>query len=454
MDTDRKPWPKDCPWSEPTEFSFYYDEDFLPMDPDEETQELIEIKEYYDSLVEERKLNEDYSLNEADDEFFPEQGSDYWVGNSFDIEMWRDELSEHLNLLNIAPMDAGKDPVIALRSAFRYEFRNENLLRQAFTRRSFQIEYGLSGCSEELEFLGDSILSAVVVKEIMRQFSECDCCRYDAPFNSKYSEGELSKLREQFVSKEALASRARELGIGKFILYGTGEKESDSTLCDMMEALIGAVVIDSGWDERVISATVNELLFIQLDTTDDYLRKSYYDILNAWHQKHFGYIPEYEVYERADNGVGHYNCYLKYRIPQNDQDIPLSQVVSGEGTTRSRARDDAAKKAYSFIVNKGLWKNLKDARIVPDIENSINQLQELYQKKYLDSIPEYEYEHDDFTNRWHVSCRAEGISGWGKAKSKVRAKKIAAYMVIVHLLESAGISNDVWKNIIWQNMEL
>ena len=48
MDTDRKPWPKDCPWPEPTEFSFYYDEDFLPMDPDEETQELIEIKEYYE----------------------------------------------------------------------------------------------------------------------------------------------------------------------------------------------------------------------------------------------------------------------------------------------------------------------------------------------------------------------------------------------------------------------
>ena len=147
MDTDRKPWPKDCPWPKPTEFSFDYDEDFLPMDPDEETQEPIEIKEYYDSLVEDGKLNEDYSLNDDDDEFFPEQGSDYWIRNSFDIEMWRDELSEHLNLLNIAPMDAGKDPVIALRSAFRYEFRNENLIRQAFTRRSFQIEYGLSNSS-------------------------------------------------------------------------------------------------------------------------------------------------------------------------------------------------------------------------------------------------------------------------------------------------------------------
>ena len=40
-----------------------------------------------------------------------------------------------------------------------------------------------------------------------------------------------------------------------------------------------------------------------------------------------------------------------------------------------------------------------------------------------------------------------------KAKSKVKAKKIAAYMVIVHLFESAGISDEIWKSIIWQNME-
>ena len=50
MDTDRKPWPKDCPWPEPTEFSFDYDEDFLPMDPDEETQDLIEINSLQEKL--------------------------------------------------------------------------------------------------------------------------------------------------------------------------------------------------------------------------------------------------------------------------------------------------------------------------------------------------------------------------------------------------------------------
>ena len=457
-DTNRKPWPKDCPWPEPTAYSFDYDEEFLPLELDEETEEMLEAKYYFDSLVEEGRLREDYTLNEEydedNDEFSPEKGEDFWFDNHFDIKFWRSELSEHFNLLRIAPMDAEKDPVVALRSAFRYEFKNENLIRQAFTRRSFQIEYGLSGCSEELEFIGDSILSFVVVKELATQFSVSDCDRYDAPFNSKYNEGELSKLREQFVSKEALASRARELGIGKFILYGSGEKESDSSLSDMMEALIGAVTIDSDWDEWIIAKVVNQLLFIQLDTTDEYLKYSFYDTLTSWHQKHFGFAPEYEVYEDTREGGGYYHCNLKYRIPDNEKGICVFQRTDGSGKTRSIARDYASMKAYSFIRENGLWKNMKDANVVPDMENSINQLQELYQKKYLDHIPQYEYEQDNYDNKWHVRCHTDGLSGWGKASGKVKAKKIAAYMTLVKILDSAGISDDEWEKTIWEHMEI
>ena len=469
---NRKPWPKDCPWPEPTDYSFNYDEDFIPLNPDDEIEELLEIKDYFDSLVEEGRLNKDYTLNEDyedfddvededddedddDDEgFCPEMGEDYWFDDRFDIEAWRDEYSEHMNLVEIDTVSSGESPVVALRSAFDYDFKNENLLRQAFTRRSFQIEYGLSGCSEELEFLGDTILSGVVVREIFRQFSFNNCYRYDAPFISEYDEGELTKIKEQFVSKEALASRARELGIGKFILYGSGEKESDSSLSDMMEALIGAVTIDSDWDEWIIAKVVNQLLFIQLDTTDEYLKYSFYDTLTSWHQKHFGFVPEYEVYEDTREGGGYYHCNLKYRIPDNEKGICVFQRTDGSGKTRSIARDYASMKAYSFIRENGLWKNMKDANVVPDMENSINQLQELYQKKYLDHIPQYEYEQDNYDNKWHVRCHTDGLSGWGKASGKVKAKKIAAYMTLVKILDSAGISDDEWEKTIWEHMEI
>ena len=101
-------------------------------------------------------------------------------------------------------------------------------------------------------------------------------------------------------------------------------------------------------------------------------------------------------------------------------------------------------------MEKGLWKNLSEAGIVPDPENSINQLQELYQKKYLDNPPEYEYE--DSGNEWYVTCRTEGYCGDGAATTKVKAKKKAAYMVIVDMLISAGICKDEWHDTMVQNM--
>lgn len=464
VSTKKKPWPENCPWPEPTAYGYDYDEGTVGGIYDDKTQGLLEIKEYFDSLVYSGRLNEDYTLNEdyvspfqeyedsdedeeatEDDDatFTPAKGEDYW-DDGFDIEAWREDLSEHVNLLRIAPMDPHEDPVIAMRSVFSYHFTNENLLRQAFTRRSFQIEYNLSGCSEELEFLGDTILSTVVTREILRQFSVTECLSYEAPFESKYNEGELTRIRQQFTSKEALAARARELGLGRFILYGTGEKETDSALEDMMEALIGAVVIDCNWEMETVETMVNELLFIQLESTDNFLKKSYYDILGSWHQKHFGCIPTYRVAQDVRNKVPFYWCDIRFCVPKNDKGVRTIQYLSIDGETRSRARENSARRAYEFIVRNGLWKNLSEAGIVPDFDNSINQLQELYQKKYLEEKPEYEY--DDRGNEWVVECRAEGYFGWGVANSKVKAKKKAAYMVIVDMMRSAGICEDEWHD--------
>ena len=228
-------------------------------------------------------LNWDYTLHKGEEGFFPEIGEDHW-DDGFDIEAWREELSAHENLLHIP-----------LRKVFSYEFNNENLLRQAFTRCAFQIKYGLDGCSEELEFLSDSVLSTVVIREMFKQLINHDYISFDTPFRSRYDEGELTKIRQKFVLRGALAARARELGLGKFILYGTGEQETDSSLEDMMEALIGAAFLDSNWDMQAIEKMVDELVCIQLDKSDDLLEKSYYDELNRWHQKHFGCIPTYRV---------------------------------------------------------------------------------------------------------------------------------------------------------------
>ena len=474
----KKEWPENCAWPEPDEIGMVWDDDIIPMKRDEETEELLKIKEYFDSLVDEGRLNEDYSLNEEysirdcfdrgdgedqeqdedneDAEFYPALGEDYW-DEAFDIDAWREDLSSHLNCLKIAPMDPHIDPTVAIRSVISYEFINENLLRQAFTRRAFQIEYGLDGCSEELEFLGDSILNSVVTRAIIEQFTEVYSFNVETPFDSRFNEGELTRIRASFIGKDHLAARAKELGLGKYILYGTGEEETESALEDMMEALIGAVAMDCSWDENVLESVVDKLVALHLEHPDAFLKKVYYELLNAWHQRHFGCIPEYSIYrkygkkENQGNQGNHtpvgYDCILKFQLPENNKGIWTAHTLEDDGETRSLARERAAERAVSYIQSKGLWLVWENANIVPDKEKAINQLQELFQKKYLDEKAEYDFV-DEGNDVWKCDCTCCGVHGFGRGVGKTAAKKKAAYMVLVELLITAGLDmKDKWEDM-------
>ena len=220
-----------------------------------------------------------------------------------------------------------------------YEFINENLLRQAFTRRAFGLEYGV-GDSEELEFLGDSILNMVLTREMFRQFSDVFEIKPQAPFRSRYTEGEMTKIRSRFVSKEHLAARAAELGLDKYILYGIGETKNDSAAEDMMEALLGAVAVDCGWDWHVLESAADRMICIQITEPDEFLKTSFYDLFNAWHQRHFGRMPEYEVYGGESTVKRHtFYCTIRFSVPENDKGIWTTQRIDVDEKTRGKARD-------------------------------------------------------------------------------------------------------------------
>ena len=409
-----KPWPKDCIWPEPLregEGPYWEADDVDPFIGDPEVEELMERLEI-----------------EAD----------------LDMELWEMDLSDRMNLLRL---DGGiLEPVGEICRVIGYDFINENLLRQAFTRRAFAVEHGLSGCNEELEFLGDSVLNSVVTKEIVTHLAEKNENNTEAPFETKYDEGDFTRIRAGFVSKEHLSAQATKLGLDRYILYGTGEEPTESSREDMIEALIGAVTIDSGWDNEVIGGVIDRLICVQLTDPDRFLKKTYYEIFNSWHQRRFGQIPDYEVHGGRQ---GTYDCTLRYFVPENDKGIWQAQRVDMSGSTRSIAREHAAHEAYSFVLRNGLWMNLKDAGITPDPEKSINQLQELYQKKYIEEIPEYSFKEME-DDRWECNCISSGFMGWGRATNKTKAKKRAAYMVLVHLMESAGISRQEWREKMYE----
>jgi len=120
-----------------------------------------------------------------------------------------------------------------------YVFKNEKLLQIALTHSSFAHEAKSNIINNErFEFLGDAVLELVISSFIFEQFPELP-------------EGELTKFRASIVCETTLAKIARDLNLGEFLKLGKGEEHTggrnrDSILADAMEAIFGAVYLDSG----------------------------------------------------------------------------------------------------------------------------------------------------------------------------------------------------------------
>lgn len=448
-------WPKHSIWPKPLNPSFaspWFLDTAMLCDLDEYGEELRDIKEYFDDLVSEGILNENYevieeTLDEEDLPFIPEQGEEFWT-DRFEEELWEEEFLEHVSKLKLDDTPLDQDPILFIRDAIHYEFINENLLRQAFTRQSFASEYGLSASNEQLEFYGDTILNTIVTRQLYDHYSSQNIDDTASPFHSELREGELSRIREHFCSRDHLSTRAKQLGFDKLVLCGREETVSDSVMEDVMEALLGAAAVDCGWDWNILEEITDRLVLLQFDNAEMILRKSSFEEFNTWYQKHFSKMPDYEIIPvfRSGRPVA-FRCSLKFDMPKNDKGVPLYQRIETERETRSRARESAAEQAIMFIRSKGLWMRLDDAIKEPVYEDSINQLQELYQKRYIDK-PEYEFEYDEYMKRWKCHCVCGCFEGFGSGAGKVPAKKTASYMVLIRILESSGITNPKWnKNL-------
>ena len=118
---------------------------------------------------------------------------------------------------------------------------------------------------------------------------------------------------------------------------------------------------------------------------------------------------------------------------------PLENGFRGYGKTKSEARMDAAQKAYEFLEENNLLFTLIDEIGEPDFDRAINQLQELYQKGYIDE-PRYDFieKYDKNGNPiWRCECHVKGISDYryGNYSSKKQGKKAVAYDMLCDILE-------------------
>lgn len=208
-----------------------------------------------------------------------------------------------------------------------YNFKESALLRQALTHRSHGSPH-----NERLEFLGDSVLSLAISSKLIHDFP-------------RLTEGDLSRVRAHLVKEPTLAEIAQGLQLGDYMRLGEGELKSGgfrrpSILADALEALLGAIYLDSGFEEssRVIDAMFAPII-AKLDPKN--LSKDPKTQLQEYLQSRKLSLPRYSII--ATEGEAH-EQHFKLECIISDLDIR----AQGEGASRRKAEQEAAKLAYAL----------------------------------------------------------------------------------------------------------
>ncbi|MDI9413741.1 MAG: ribonuclease III [Bacillota bacterium] len=224
-------------------------------------------------------------------------------------------------------MDKGGRNLRHLETILGYKFKDKNLLKLALTHRS--LGQHPANNNERMEFLGDAVLQLTVSTYLYEKFP-------------KLPEGELAKTRSLLVRESTLAELARELRLNEYLLVGKGEQRShaqdrDSLLCDVLEAIYGAIYLDGGFElaQKVILNHLPEWDHKQVAIID----------AKSTLQEHFQQTAKKPpVYELIDE-----------RGPDHDKlfvvEVSFDNEVLGRGTgpTKKEAEQEAARQALSIV---------------------------------------------------------------------------------------------------------
>ncbi len=224
-----------------------------------------------------------------------------------------------------------------LEAALGYRFQNASYLEEAVTHKSYQHEHAERShhYNERLEFLGDSVLGLTVAETL---FS----------LESSFTEADLSKLKAYLVNKAVLYEIGRDLQIGRYMRLGKGEestqgRQKESILANAVEALIGAVFLDSDYH-----ATKEVILCLYGNRISDAIaRREWYDYKSAL-QEHcqgvIGVLPDYRVIRQE--GEEHKKVFTIEVFIQGQS------YGRGVGKSKKDAQMAAAREALSKMTHE------------------------------------------------------------------------------------------------------
>lgn len=226
-----------------------------------------------------------------------------------------------------------------LENRIGYQFKNIELLRKAlkhssYTNENHQAKYA---CNERLEFLGDAVLEVISSEFLYLE-------------NPRMPEGELTKMRASIVCEPALASCAKELRLGEFLMLGKGEettggRKRESVTSDALEAVIGAIYLDGGFANA--KEFVHKFILNDLEH-----KKLFYDSKTILQEMVQGNMEGEITYELIrEEGPDHDKTFTVT--------VLIGNTVYGEGTGRTKK---AAQQQASYQAILKLKNNNKNNR--------------------------------------------------------------------------------------------
>lgn len=216
-----------------------------------------------------------------------------------------------------------------------YRFRNEGLLLQALTHRSYRFEIGEGEDNERLEFLGDSALELAITHLLFTHFPQLD-------------EGGLSKVRASLVKEGTIASIARCISLGDLLLLGRGEEATggrgkDSLLAAGLEALVAAIYLDGGYP-AVLKVVETLYAPILQEMRGGIQQQDFKTSLQEFTQMHLRTTPRYQLV--AQHGPPHARAFEVIVT------IGGKDYGRGKGRSKKEAEQQAAAQALSTLKGR------------------------------------------------------------------------------------------------------
>lgn len=216
-----------------------------------------------------------------------------------------------------------------LQKALGHVFTDETFIARALTHSSVQSAHR-DGDYERLEFLGDRVLNLVVADLLFHHFLD-------------EQEGALAKRHSALVRTETLASMARDLNLGSFVILSESERhaggaDNENILADLMESVIAAIYLDGGYD--VAKTFVGKVMGDRLQKMVEPPRDPK-TALQEWTQSRGLGLPEYALTQQT--GPDHAPVFT-VRVNVRGQD-----PVTASSTSKKRAERDAARKMLDRV---------------------------------------------------------------------------------------------------------